>query len=349
MTNMLKSKTIAIICVTAMGLSLNASHSHAGPIIDWLFGRNAVTVVNYPVALPTANACNPCAPQVQPVTVQYVPQTAYRTTMARVPTTVYRPVTTTDPCTGCPVVTMQPCTTYSYQAQRVPYTTYRPLLSSVTSLLPVQQVATTCNSCTTACDPCATACSSCPTTVASPIVGTSSGCSSCSSPAASYSSIPSTVQPFPGGAATIPEASSTFAPATTMPADQAPSLGPSGFQSSTSRNFSPMASETRSTSVSPVPLSRDSFKRTPANTSVKPLPDLDALDNTHDPVYDAPQLLDPQDKTAASPIRKSWNYSPVKLATASEEPTRLNKEQLVAPKQKQESKLDASGWRSISK
>lgn len=76
-------------------------------------------------------ACGTCAP----VTVGYAPTglcnlcptpTAatptirYRTTLTRVPVTSYRPVTTTDPATGCPVTCLQPCTTYRWQFKRVP-------------------------------------------------------------------------------------------------------------------------------------------------------------------------------------------------------------------------------------
>ena len=43
-------------------------------------------------------ACNPCAQQV----CNYMPQTCYRTVYSQVPVTAYQPVTTCDPCTGCP-------------------------------------------------------------------------------------------------------------------------------------------------------------------------------------------------------------------------------------------------------
>lgn len=45
---------------------------------------------------------------------------AYRTTWKTVPVTSYRPVTTTDHATGCPVTVMKPCTTYAWQADRRP-------------------------------------------------------------------------------------------------------------------------------------------------------------------------------------------------------------------------------------
>lgn len=45
---------------------------------------------------------------------------AYRTTWKTVPVTSYRPVTTIDHATGCPVTVMKPCTTYAWQADRRP-------------------------------------------------------------------------------------------------------------------------------------------------------------------------------------------------------------------------------------
>src|ERR1700716_2807299 len=71
-----------------------------------------------------------------PVTqqVNYVPQTCYRTVYSPVAVTSYRPITTTDPCTGCPVTSLSPVTTYVQRPVVVPYTTYRPVVTTV--LLP---------------------------------------------------------------------------------------------------------------------------------------------------------------------------------------------------------------------
>ncbi|MEZ6112954.1 MAG: hypothetical protein R3C99_18375 [Pirellulaceae bacterium] len=63
--------------------------------------------------------------------MNYVPQTYYRTAYRRIPVTNYRPVTTADPVTGCPVTCMQPCVTYTYQAARVPIHVCRPIFSTV--------------------------------------------------------------------------------------------------------------------------------------------------------------------------------------------------------------------------
>ena len=67
--------------------------------------------------------CNPCAtPSVVASTGGCTPTVRYRTTLTRVPVTYYRPVTTADPATGCPVTSLQPCTTYRWQFMRVPTT-----------------------------------------------------------------------------------------------------------------------------------------------------------------------------------------------------------------------------------
>jgi hypothetical protein len=78
-----------------------------------------------------AAAADPCcAPPQVSQTVNYLPQTCYRTQYVTVPVTTYRPVTGRDPCTGCPVTCMRPATTYVQQARLVPYTTYRAVLSN---------------------------------------------------------------------------------------------------------------------------------------------------------------------------------------------------------------------------
>jgi hypothetical protein len=78
-----------------------------------------------PVAAPTYTAygADPCG--CQPQRVSYVPQTCYRTQYVNTPTTVYRPVTVADPCTGCPVTTLRPMVAWVPQARQVPYVSYR--------------------------------------------------------------------------------------------------------------------------------------------------------------------------------------------------------------------------------
>jgi hypothetical protein len=116
----------------------------------WLFGRPQPTVAMAPV-------CNPCA---QGMTAGYVPQTSYRVQYVTVPVTTYRPVVSTDPCTGCQTTCMRPATCYQQQARYVPYTSYRIVYA------PTQP----------ACAPATTAYYAA-TTAAAPVAA--AGCSSC--------------------------------------------------------------------------------------------------------------------------------------------------------------------------
>ena len=71
---------------------------------------------------PCGSACvAPCAQ-----TVNYVPQTAYRTVYYSTPVTAFSPVAACGPCGQTTV--MRPVTTYVTQARLVPYMTYRPVV-----------------------------------------------------------------------------------------------------------------------------------------------------------------------------------------------------------------------------
>ncbi|MCO6456197.1 MAG: hypothetical protein J5I93_12930, partial [Pirellulaceae bacterium] len=84
------------------------------------------------VCFPHGDTCHPQSTAVlQQVVVNYAPQTVYRTQWTQVPLTLYRPLTTTDPVTGCTVTCIRPCTTYQLQARRVPHTTLRPVYSTI--------------------------------------------------------------------------------------------------------------------------------------------------------------------------------------------------------------------------
>jgi hypothetical protein len=94
-----------------------------------------------------APACPaPACPAPVAQQVNYVPQTCYRTVYRPVAVTSYRPITTADPCTGCPVTSLSPVTTYVQRPVVVPYTTYRPVVTTV--LLPTAP-ACPCSSCAT--------------------------------------------------------------------------------------------------------------------------------------------------------------------------------------------------------
>ena len=86
--------------------------------------------------------CDPCGQQ-----ATMVPETKRRWTYSRIPKTTFKPVTTCDPCTGCPVTAYRPATTYSLLPwlHREDYTVFNRVSTPLAS----------CNPCaTTACNPC---------------------------------------------------------------------------------------------------------------------------------------------------------------------------------------------------
>ena len=325
MGKMIQRSVLAGCLVLLQGMFF-ADTAQAGPLLDWLFpGRTAnYRTTYYPFAVTPApqcgDACNPCQPQVcQRPVVQYMPQTFYRTTWARVPVTTYRPVVSADPCTGCRTTVMRPCTSYTWQARRVPYTTYRPVYRSVTAQRPV--------------------CSfpGVGTTTFRPVV--SSGCSSCnsvpyspavvSSPAASAT--PMIVPATPSSTPT------PVVPATPMaPADQVPSLQPSGFdqnlQGSNTRQFKLGATEMQPASGANKPVLNRPFTTPRTDNAVTPLADPDGPQVEAAPLQPAPLLLDPRDKTASRTDRDGNFFS-----------AKLQREV------KTNSKWDSSGWTSMKK
>ena len=161
---------LVVCCAAAMLLLLVPTTTQACECLDWLlpwnWGRGSYATastyapaysVQYPVAMQTCS---------------YVPRTSYRTVMRTVPTTVYRPTTYCDPCTGCATTCYSPITSYVRSAQLVPYTTYTPVWST---------------SYATSCDPCGT---SYGTTYTAP----ATGCSSCDTPATSSTLVPAPMQ-----------------------------------------------------------------------------------------------------------------------------------------------------------
>lgn len=211
-----------MLCLMVMGATLvgSTSAAHGGPLLDWLRSRcnrnstnvdvggyqaTSGTFTQAPTTLLPGQCQKTCMQTCQRTVVNYVPYTAYRTEWKRVPVTQYRPVTNTDPCSGCTVTCMRPCTSYSWQLQRKPYTTYRPVYKSYNYRVPV----------TTITNDCAT--------------GNCNSCSTCGVPAVNQGAIPNA-----GG----------FVPSTNTPADTVPTLSnrpvygvydsypvPSGYQS----------------------------------------------------------------------------------------------------------------------
>lgn len=181
---MLHLKSIVITTVLAATCLLQTSEAQAGPLLDWMRGIRrtsntqngffnqqrtgqgfaARSFAGQAAVAPSAAGLQPgqcmktCNKTCSRTVVNYVPYTAYRTNWKKVPVTKYRPVTTSDPCTGCTMTCMKPCTTYTYQCQRVPYTTYRPVYRQEQYTVPVTTITNDCStgSCGTSCDTCGT-------------------------------------------------------------------------------------------------------------------------------------------------------------------------------------------------
>lgn len=128
------SKTIRIGLSAATVATFLALPAESHAIFHWLSrccGNNTTpTYGAAPLYSAAPAVADPCAPPQVTQTVNYVPQTCYRTQYVNVPVTTYRPVSSRDPCTGCPVTCLRPATSYVRQAQLVPYTTYRRVLSN---------------------------------------------------------------------------------------------------------------------------------------------------------------------------------------------------------------------------
>jgi hypothetical protein len=322
---MLRAKSFVLSMVIAAITMLSVpADAEAGPLLDWIRGRRRPAA---PTCCPPTTCASPCAPQTacapnscglqpgqcmttcqkecQRTVVSYVPYTAYRTNWKKVPVTQYKPVTKSDPCTGCTVTCMRPCTTYTYQMQRVPYTTYRPCYRTETYKVPVTTITNDCCP-TNSCSPCDTGCSTCVTGAA-----------------------PATVTP----------GCSTCGPAV---ANQAPTLAPTNFAPNIS-NYTPTTGTVTGTYYEyPSATSSPGGTITTEGTysSGQPADSVPALDginpqSSHRPVLDriqqtggnwttsygqpnsnpTPNVRSYQEKTAQSPVRKEWSYSPVRLAS----------------------------------
>ena len=354
--------------------------AEAGPLLDWLTGKNR----NQPaqqVAYMPATGCQTCTMTCKRQVVNYVPQTQYRTNWTQVPVTTYRPVTTSDPCTGCSVTCMKPCTSYRWQAQRVPYTTYRPVYSTVTTQRPVTSMM-----------PATTGCSTCgvnnpvpsvPTTgVITP--GTTYQPQPVPTPAPTLPSMPSTVPPagttYPGGGTLQPSP---------IPANNPPSLDPRTLPNTTQRIVIPPANgssilQNPSLSIPQPPTSTPGTTSSPSPTPVEPAPAAAPMSGVNAPIspspathsssqpgiqpitdpnpglrnslpaVPAPALLPPNDQTAQSPVRRSWEYSPVRLAVYQEgsAPVQTSGYRQVVPAPAPATVQPAPanhGWRSLNR
>ena len=342
---------MTIAAITMLSVPADAE---AGPLLDWFRGLRR----------PAAQTCcppSPCAPQMvsspnacglQPgqcmrtcqqecsrTVVSYVPYTAYRTDWKRVPVTQYKPVTNSDPCTGCTVTCMRPCTTYTYQMQRVPYTTYRPCYRTETYKVPVTTITNDC--CPTGnCNTCNTSCNTCVSGMGMP---SAAGCATCGPTAA----------------------------------NQVPTLGPATNFAPTTSNYSPTTGNVIGTYYEYPAASTPSGTITTEGTysSGQPadtVPSLDGINpqSSHRPMLDrlqqagdnwttsfgqpssrpAPNVRSYQENIAQAPIRKEWNYSPVRLASYRQVQPQRESVQITGtfkPARESSKTNDLNGWVEI--
>ena len=341
MTN-LKKLTLALAVVTTVCAYLPQDAEATGPLRRWwqrVTGRNttsccttpqqtvlspAVATSHDPSNLQPGQCMRTCQQTCSRTVVNYVPQTAYRTAYKRVPVTQYKPVTSSDPCTGCTVTCMKPCTTYTYQCQRVPYTTYKPVYRQETYKVPVTTIT---NGCATG--TCGTG--TCPTGTCGTVANFApqSGCSTCGTGNAvtSQNFSPMTGTPTPATTTqtyTIDPSSGTSTQGgfSTVPADQRPILdipNPQLNGSSTRNNFNsaPAGQQSAFSSVanpqsSQRPVQFDPSSRANSFNASAPVPAFEQLRQ--------PAVVNFDGHTAKNPVRRSWDYNPVRFAS-SELPT----------------------------
>ena len=269
--------------------------------------------------------------------VNYVPTTEYRTNWNRVPVTQYRPVTNSDPCTGCTVTCMKPCTTYTYKMQRVPYTTYKPVYRTETYKVPVTTITNDCASgnCSTGC------CSAAP--------AATSGCATCGSapaanfaPTGNFAPTPAVNNFAPTGNFAPTLAPTNGSSSRSLPANTAPTLAPetgslnsmysSSVPSNTLSTESTFNTRGFNTARADVYPNRNERRVTEvaAMSRTTPGQSLESEYNNltrgrsqdrgftpRESESNRPQANDRFDNqtASASPIRREWSYSPVRLAS----------------------------------
>jgi hypothetical protein len=315
----LKKLSLALIVVATIFAYLPQESNADGPLRRWwrnLTGRNncgCTTPARQTAFSPTAVAPNAyglqpgqcmrtCQKTCSRTVVNYVPQTAYRTSYKRVPVTQYRPVTNSDPCTGCTVTCMKPCTTYTYQCQRVPYTTYRPVYRTETYKVPVTTITNDCATGTCGTCPTGTRGTSANYAPATNYVAPAAGCSTCGTN--NYSaSVPS--QNY------LPAGSQVPTPASTT---QSYTVDPStGLSTQGSFNSTP-ANQVPTLDGVPNPQSSQRPRFNQFNPGTQQNLNASSPRSMHEQLHQ-PTRANAGDYTAKNPIRKSWDYSPVRFAS----------------------------------
>ncbi|MGI9515964.1 MAG: hypothetical protein ACR2NP_02865 [Pirellulaceae bacterium] len=303
---MLRAKTLFIFSMLAASQLVWNASAEAGPLLDWLRGGCGTGG-----GCGLTNCCRPAQQCFAPAVtcqqtccrtvVNYVPCTSYRTCWERVPVTQYRQTSTVDPCTGCTTTCNRPCTTFCWRMKQVPFTTYRPVYRRECFQTPVSMP------CDTGCNPCGTACGTGfgvqPQVVASPVVATpAAGCNGCA--------VPSVGTPVVTAPTTTVTPGTTYAPyyqSTPNAADQQPTLAPVETQRPPIILNESSSSTTWPTQIQPTQ---------PVTTmNITPIQDPNPAARWNN---NAPQLLNPFNKSASAPSVERWNYSPVRLASHEE-------------------------------
>lgn len=330
--------TFALWIAAAM---LAPATAEAGPLLDWLrrgcgckagcatppaMAAAPAAYAGMPVAAAAPCGLQPgqcqvtCNQTCSRTVVNYVPYTAYRTSWEQVPVTQYKPVTNSDPCTGCTVTCMKPCTSYVWQAKQVPYTTYRACYRTENYTTPVTYVTNDCATGNCATGNCGTG--ACPTgncgqmapvaATTGGVMAPTAGCSTCSVPGTVAGSYPSATSgnldgTYYAGTATYNPPANTYGSfpttTTTMPSAAMPN----------SAVPTPADSVPAIQGVNPQSMQRpviEQLQATPAGSSYYP------------PANSPPANLQTSTSTAVPSsgdarevARQAWSYSPVRLAS----------------------------------
>lgn len=358
---MLSWKVKTVVAMLGVATLIQAVPQEADAFIfRWLRERRAarfgcgappVRVANFvPTPQPSCGSCAPACPAPCPAPApcaqqvcSMVPQTCYRTVYRQVPVTTYRPVTTCDPCTGCPRTVMQPCTSVTYQAQRVPVTTYK----QVCRMVPTAPACPTCQ--TPGCSTCPSAvpyAAASPVMPGPPLASGSPGCSSCGVPQASFSVPQAQPQAYPGPATSLSPVPSPSSSPMTVPgpsssggaAETAPTLAPGQGQSQGQGQY-PMTQGTSARGTV------NTYRQPNTLPDLRPLPDLERTNESS-----APPLLNTDDRTARlDTVREgaivpiSWEYTaPAQPKVEGAAPAAQTAASTAPPAVK---RLDDSGWR----
>lgn len=273
-------------------------------VASWLAATPCAALTNwfqprYTTALPPTYPAYCTCPQ----TVQYVPQTCYRTQVTSLPVVAYRPVSVIDPCTGCVQTIVQPTTQFVQQVRYIPYQSFRIVSRPTVMAAPVVAAPVV----------------AAPAAVYAPAMP--SGCGTCG--AGSTLATPAMAAPALGGAplaTPLPQIPTAVAPAldagtaatfgAPSPAgavQPAPSLSPVTIRPPTMIDSpSPPSPAVKNTDVDgSQPRSADAGQ---TESKLKPIPDLkpatkSATDATAAPIS-APGLIDPNSRTTMRPVAR---------------------------------------------